>query len=101
MQVAAGIYRESIDKLPSGSSSSNLFTLKCATSRVCTIQPGNRAAILINKPSSYIEIRGFVIDGENFSSAGGIYASAWKAGITTMLESSIMNLRTWETWASK
>ena len=80
MEVAPGVYTEAIDQLPSGSSWSNQFTLRCETSRACTILAGNRPAIAIYTPSSYLEIRGFVIDGQNFGSSGGIYASAYSAG---------------------
>lgn len=79
--VKSGIYTESLfDQIPSGSSWNAPFVLKCEMSRTCTIRAGNTAAISFNTPSRYIEVRGFIIDGENNSASGGIDISQYTLG---------------------
>jgi parallel beta-helix repeat protein len=60
VEVVAGTYAAGlIDAIPSGVAN-NYFTLKCQTDFACSLNPnGATAAIGINKPSSYITIRGF------------------------------------------
>ena len=74
VNVAAGTYTESIiDKIPSGSGSSNQFTLQCATDFACVLSPGGtNAAIGINTPTHWITVRGF-----KTTSGGGWYLSAY------------------------
>jgi parallel beta-helix repeat protein len=77
VQVAAGTYTDSIvDKIPSGSGSSNPFTLQCDTDFACILNPGGTtAAVGINTPSHYFVVRGF-----KTISGSGWYFSAYAAG---------------------
>ena len=61
VEVAAGTYTDTlVDKIPSGSSTSAVFTLKCATDLACTLNPGSGVYGLgFGTASSYIEVRGF------------------------------------------